>query len=685
MRYYVSNEGNDNNSGIRPGSPWRTIDRVNAATFVAGDTVLFRKGDTFYGRIIAKGQRSQNVRPISYGYYGSGEKPIISRYKNIPISSWIEHAPNIWKVSLTDLTKFTGDQEVTAQGVNVGFLKYNGAMYPNKKWAIADLVADWDFYSDEVQYLYVRMYSIPGAMQAAIGQRCFDLVTNSSTGLRVTGLHFNGCAGHAINGWMQDTKIRGCTMSELGGGHLIGFSVPNTRYGNGIEMWNGSARSEAVGNVIHDVYDVATTMQGNLVTAASGWLDCWFRENTIYRCNQTFEVWATGVDTVTPTEPGSGFHRCGFVDNICIDAGYSPFSNSRPDQDTRGHLLLYTITCPDVDIQVVRNKFYRAATAFIVRAGAVTTLPAGYVLKDNHVFMASGQKIMNTQNFTQEEWPAFAAAIGTGGDTTPVSIPDTDEAVNLPIIIGKLMESASGSASSQSVAERVSNELRSAVSFVEDDLNSLRADSLFTGFETSSVSVAGNNWAKILTLTALDSQGRIDGTFMYHIGGDSSVDRRGVGMVNIQFNPIAGGSYFHMDVIEFLPFKYGLAYTDFKAVIVEDALATGGKVQVEVFFNIGLDTFSKLKVMPTSIMQSASLASHYQFKQTDPLVASLPAGTQVAPSGLVNAVWMGRPTIGSAAPTTTPEYVGQEFVDNVNRKVYKAVGTTSSASWELLN
>ena len=40
---------------------------------------------------------------------------------------------------------------------------------------------------------------------------------------------------------------------------------------------------------------------------------------------------------------------------------------------------------------------------------------------------------------------------------------------------------------------------------------------------------------------------------------------------------------------------------------------------------------------------------------------------------------------GTAAPTTTPVYVGQMFCDTTNEQVYVATGTTDSGDWKLLN
>jgi hypothetical protein len=46
---------------------------------------------------------------------------------------------------------------------------------------------------------------------------------------------------------------------------------------------------------------------------------------------------------------------------------------------------------------------------------------------------------------------------------------------------------------------------------------------------------------------------------------------------------------------------------------------------------------------------------------------------------------LSRSTTGTAAPITTPAAVGLEFIDTVNKKIYKSTGTTSSSDWTILN
>ena len=76
--YYVSNSaGNDSNSGVSVGSPWKTLGKVNRETFLPGDIVLFKRGDR-WNEALTPPTSGETGKPILYGAYG-GEKgrPII--------------------------------------------------------------------------------------------------------------------------------------------------------------------------------------------------------------------------------------------------------------------------------------------------------------------------------------------------------------------------------------------------------------------------------------------------------------------------------------------------------------------------------------------------------------------------------------------------------------------------------
>ena len=71
--FYIDfTNGNDSRSGHSMGEAWKTITKVNGATFNPGDRILFKRGETWGG--------IQLIVPASnlyFGVYGSGAKPII--------------------------------------------------------------------------------------------------------------------------------------------------------------------------------------------------------------------------------------------------------------------------------------------------------------------------------------------------------------------------------------------------------------------------------------------------------------------------------------------------------------------------------------------------------------------------------------------------------------------------------
>jgi parallel beta-helix repeat protein len=126
--YYISNSGNDGNSGIDASSPWQTITKVNATTFQPGDNILFRRGDTFYGSIVVN-MSGYSSTPITYGAYGTGAKPTITGFTSV--TSWINKGGNIWE-STNTVSTLDNIKTVVINGQSVPMGRYpNGdASYP---------------------------------------------------------------------------------------------------------------------------------------------------------------------------------------------------------------------------------------------------------------------------------------------------------------------------------------------------------------------------------------------------------------------------------------------------------------------------------------------------------------------------------------------------------------------------
>jgi hypothetical protein len=75
--YYVdSSRGDDRNTGISTLKPWKSLDRVNRATFVPGDRILFKAGSVYQGHLQPRGSGAAN-RPIVIDRFGGGALPRI--------------------------------------------------------------------------------------------------------------------------------------------------------------------------------------------------------------------------------------------------------------------------------------------------------------------------------------------------------------------------------------------------------------------------------------------------------------------------------------------------------------------------------------------------------------------------------------------------------------------------------
>lgn len=130
---YVSSSGNDNNDGSID-NPYKTLAKVNMifSTLNAGDSILFKRGEIFYGTLtINKSGTVSN--PIVIGAYGTGTKPIFTGLQNM--SNWVNVSNGIYEsfnstlngslnvVTLNDELQGMG-RYPNANDVNGGFLNF---------------------------------------------------------------------------------------------------------------------------------------------------------------------------------------------------------------------------------------------------------------------------------------------------------------------------------------------------------------------------------------------------------------------------------------------------------------------------------------------------------------------------------------------------------------------------------
>lgn len=398
--FYVSNNGCDTNDGRSPETAWKTIAKVNAS-MESGDEILFRCGDTFYGRIIPKAGVSP-AQPTTFKSYGEGPKPVISQYKITKCGAWEKVSDNVYKLDMTDTSKFDGNHDQI--DANAGFLKIDGRIFYKKRPTLEELSEQWDFYSDNAnKILYVYSEKCPCEMADEIKIACNIGCMAFTSHIKVLDLVFNGTGGHGINGVTGGAYIENCEFHEIGGSELPGYPVPNTRYGNGVECWSNSHDVTVKGCKFSDIYDVAITMQGTAVKI--NWENMYFINNTIWNCTQAFEIWSSGE------LPDTGFVNCHFKGNTCINSGNCWGGMARPNKGVSAHLLMYHLQCPITDITVTENYFYLASSASIYKAGGPKDVPKDYKIFGNTFVRPKGQDIIFRHGNTDEEFGAFEKMI----------------------------------------------------------------------------------------------------------------------------------------------------------------------------------------------------------------------------------------------------------------------------------
>lgn len=111
--FFVAASGSDANDGLSQQSPWRSLDKVNAAALEPGDKVLFKRDDTWRGQLVP--QSGKEGVPITYAAYGKGDKPLLlgSVCRNKP-QDWQHEGGNIWATAKPVFTELESRDDLAS-------------------------------------------------------------------------------------------------------------------------------------------------------------------------------------------------------------------------------------------------------------------------------------------------------------------------------------------------------------------------------------------------------------------------------------------------------------------------------------------------------------------------------------------------------------------------------------------
>ncbi|MBB1286142.1 right-handed parallel beta-helix repeat-containing protein [Flavisolibacter sp. BT320] len=132
--YYFSTTGDDSRSSVEAQSqltPWKSIQKLNSifSLLKPGDSILFKRGDVFYGSINV-GLSGTTDAPIVFSSYGTGERPIITGFSTL--SGWKSAGGNsaIWEAVLP--APVSAVNLVAIDGVSKAMGRYPNYSDPNK-------------------------------------------------------------------------------------------------------------------------------------------------------------------------------------------------------------------------------------------------------------------------------------------------------------------------------------------------------------------------------------------------------------------------------------------------------------------------------------------------------------------------------------------------------------------------
>lgn len=239
--YYVdATNGQDSNNGLAITAPWKTIAKVNAITFQPGDQILFSRGEVWREALIPSSSGSLG-NPITFGAYGSGNKPVFKASDLIQTWSTVAggHNSRMATVAIRPYVVWENNVALTARGslveveANVGSFYWNsGALYvsatsgyPDTNGKIYEVAQRTDSCRIENKN-YITIHNVAfvqSGNNGGVGLR----IVNASNNILVDACDFSQATNQHLAIWANlptngNYKISRCTFDYSGLQHIGG-------------------------------------------------------------------------------------------------------------------------------------------------------------------------------------------------------------------------------------------------------------------------------------------------------------------------------------------------------------------------------------------------------------------------------------------------------------------------------
>lgn len=318
--YYVdATLGDDENNGTSTSTPWKTLAQVKTKTFSVGDFCLFKRGETWREQFLLDTGKATGAAnsPVTFGAYGSGDKPIISGAADLSATgAWADQGSNIWRAGAG-----YGASPV-ALPTQVGNIIFNNeASIGVKRSSLVACVAQGDYYYHTTPTYrlgdYLEMYSVgnPGTFYTKI-EACQWLGTslpysntigaNSYFTLQNLDFRYAGYTNLSIVS-CDHVVVEYCDFRFNGGC----YDAVALRDGYDILFWTSGSNIQVRYNTFYETWASAVVVE--TLTASSWFTNVYIHHNQIVKAGIGLELWCNAS--------GAGAQNVCFVHNVVYDTG----------------------------------------------------------------------------------------------------------------------------------------------------------------------------------------------------------------------------------------------------------------------------------------------------------------------------------------------------------------------------
>ena len=286
-QYYLSSStGNDNNNGSQT-QPWKTLSKISNTTLGPGDTVYFKKGDTFRGHYVVNGSGTEQS-PITFTAYGTGNQPVISGsdhddgggdYREAIL---VENEDNMIFEDLEIQNHRTTSRSTVGDLVSFGIQVISSSAGTKNNFTFRDMTFKnvyglyWVDPSNQSEF---NAFEVSGlTFKSSWGGIINNVVVEDSyfTDLQRIGIHIKNTSGKTSDKRNTNIVVRRNEFFQIGGTCVLPIRTENCLIENNIFNQPGAKTNDKMigrGSAVWNWYSINTIVQYNQAINAKGILD----------------------------------------------------------------------------------------------------------------------------------------------------------------------------------------------------------------------------------------------------------------------------------------------------------------------------------------------------------------------------------------------------------------------------